>query len=168
MAGDFGRSMISQILDPALAGRWLAIVDGKSAPELVVESINPATLGLSATQRTYGGKVRQYAGASGAVTLSVVFYETHDMRTLEFLDTWRRIVFDPDTSTYGLPVEYKRVVEVMMFPLTSSTKPVAMFTMEGAWPVNVSGLDLSYANQEGRLVQSVEMACDTVSFRRLA
>jgi hypothetical protein len=167
MTKAFTRELIQAIRDPALQGRWLAIVDGYTAPELVVESINPGLVQFSANQRNYGGRVLQFAGAAAAINYSMVLYETDDLRTLDFLQDWRRQVYNPDTGLYGLPVNYKKTVVVNMFPNTSSTRPAARFTLSKTWPVNFAAFDLSYANQEGRLVHNVEMAADEVEFKLL-
>lgn len=81
-------------------------------------------------------------GINTISTLNLTFVEDDTGIITRNLDAWRRLVYNPDTGTYGTPSEYQAQIDIT---LTSGQNfEHTIFTMQGCWPATMSPTDLAY------------------------
>ena len=160
------RSLALSIGDPALSSRWLASIDGMNAPELVVEAINPGLTTIGSTQRFYAGLMQDFPDTANVPAISITFFETDDYKVTAWLRDWLNLIYDPETEVWGLPIQYKKRMEVRLYRGDSNT-PSAAFELLQVWPTTPAPFDFSYANAEGRVTVTAEFQVAFSKFWRL-
>lgn len=166
MPSSLNRNALLRLRDPALKGRWIAFVgSGSSTEELAIESITAVFNKTPSRSRFYGGITWDFPEMSSTDAISMTFYETYDYKTTAWLREWHRLIFDPNTSIYGLPADYYRNIQVNMYGTESSSAPVAELELIGCWPTDISPYDYNYHELDGRLIITCTFAVNTMTFK---
>lgn len=143
----------------------MAHVDGQSAPELVVEAVNPGLTLIGSTQRFYGGMMQDFPDTANVPAVSMTFFETDDYKVTFWLHEWMRNIYNPENEVWGLPIQYKKRITVGLYRIDSD-QPSAGFELIQCWPTTPAPMDLTYANAEGRITVTVEMQVAFMKFWR--
>lgn len=156
------RSRLLQLAPPANNWRWLAVMpsDFGDARNIVVEEMTFPHVKIPAQGRFSGGSNTYYPTTHDVNSVNITFYEDEDFTALTYLTNWSRAVVNPDTGTYGYPIDYKREIKFEKFALDG--RLVMTGTLFGCWPSELSDYNLNY-NESGRMVTSCVFSVDSVT-----
>lgn len=156
------RNTAFAIADPALTSAWIIRAPFiTSQIEVVAEQVTATTYKVPAQARFTQGSNQYYPGTGNIDGLSITFYETHDFRTSEWLMAWKKMVFDPSTGFYGLPVNYKKVLYVDLYS-QFQTAPIRSLKYTGVWPTDQGPYELSYSEATGRTTIQAQFSVDNL------
>jgi hypothetical protein len=82
--------------------------------------------------------------------------------TYQYFYNWARVVYNIKTRVSYLPIVYKQPID--LFLLNEQGQDILNFTLYGAFPVNISGGNLDYAN-DGLLTYNVDFAFDSFELK---
>lgn len=170
------RDIITRLRDPAMTGRWLAVFPEAPPGDngINIETINLPFVEVGSQDRIYGGQQFGFPGMASQHPISMSIYEDHTYFATDWLQKWKKEVFDQDTQAFGLPrgnayvKGYLRSFTVFLFGVGNGDKETARVDIEDCYPADTSGRDLSYVNGEGRIVISTTLSVRRVNFTRAA
>lgn len=146
------RQNLERLRDPALQGRWVAQISGIPTSDLIIENITPGFVKIGTVSRFYGGRQWNFPGTALFDPIGITFYEPHTYESADFMQRWLRLIYDVEAETYGVPADYLMDITVDLFPVNSSERAAARFTLSDTFPADQNALDLNYTNAEGRNV----------------
>lgn len=111
-----------------------------------------ASMGISV-----GSVGKLIGGFIGAEALKNVNIPMAATNSYNYFYYWQLAAFDPKTRVSYLPSTYKKSVDLVL--LNELGKEISGFTMEGAFPVSISGGNLNYGD-DGILTYTVSFAFD--------
>lgn len=79
--------------------------------------------------------------------------------TYRYFYNWQLSGYNTNSRTSNIPKKYKQPVDLILLDEMANEIPESSFTLEGAFPVSISGANLSYAD-DGIVTYSVEFAFD--------
>jgi hypothetical protein len=79
--------------------------------------------------------------------------------TYKYFYDWQLAGYNTDNRTSNIPKKYKKSVSLILLDEMANEVPNSSFTLEGAFPVSISGANLNYAD-DGIVTYSVEFAFD--------
>lgn len=164
MSSTLSRQLALSIKDPALASLWLLKVPfADFQVEVVAEKVQPTFNKTPANPRFNQGSNSYYPGITDIDGLSISFYEQVDYPVSMWLNTWRKLVFNPEDGVYGMPSVYKQDIVIDYFAANSSS-PIKTATYSGCWPTDKAPFNLDYESAEGRIMVEAQFSVDTMTW----
>jgi hypothetical protein len=119
------------------------IREGKVALHpLTVQSITLPSIDTDVDTILYKGTQRKRPQSNTYTQLTLSFYEMGDGEVSQALAAWRRLIYNENTNTFGLPKEYEADIIVQ---LTTSFNVVhTTFLMKKCWPITIEPIQLSH------------------------
>ena len=149
--------------DPALASLYKVFVPFLgSTTILVAETISPTYQKIPAVARFGHGSNTYFPDVNDIDGLTITFYETHDFLVTKWLKAWRKMVVNPEDSSYGVPTTYKQEISVHYYNGWSPA-PVYLARYIGCWPTDQGTFSLDYSNLEGKLSVEAQFSVDSMS-----
>lgn len=159
---NLAKSVARSLEDPALQGRWFTYMERVEGPtQVLVEHQSIPWHKTQPTARYTAGQFRHYPGPHDVDGIQVVFYEVWDFRVTNWLNNWRREVYDPETGAYGVPKFYRREFVTEFYPPNSESAAMRR-SYTGCFPVEQQPFELSYAEVDGRLTVTALFAVNKV------
>lgn len=109
-------------------------------------------------KRAYAGTFTYAASHSEIGTISIVVDEYEDGATLEYFNTWMKLITNPDNSK-NPPAFYKRNIKYVK--LTSMQTDIHISEYSGCFPTEIAPLGNSYENN-GVMQYNITITCDNV------
>lgn len=104
-----------------------------------IPGLDIATTDKDFSYRSYG-----YQKIYGDISLS--FYCGEEMRELEFLQNWMKLIIQPSNNRVGYYNDYIGNIDIIK--LDRQQKPVMTTHLIDAYPKNISTMDLSYGSKD--------------------
>jgi hypothetical protein len=150
--------------DPALASHFLVKIPlGNYTKDIIAERVTATFPKTPANPRFNGGSNSYFPGTTDIDGLSISFRETYDYRVTKWLNEWRLLVFDQKDGTYGMPINYKKTINVVYFG-AGSNKPKDSEYL-GCWPTDKGPFSCDYSDETGRLIVEVQFSVDSMNWK---
>ena len=164
MTNPLSRDAAFAVADPALNSIFIVRMpfSFNSLTELIAEQVTPTFHKTPAQARFSQGSNDYYPGTTDVDGISVTFYEAYTYSTSKWLNSWRRMVYDPITSNFGVPKSYKQNIVVEAYS-RFSTSPVRTITYTGCWPTDRGPYEYNYTDETGRITVQAQFSVDSVS-----
>lgn len=129
----------------------------------IVEEIKFGTMSFgSAARRVRTGWLNVPDDIQNYQDVSITMYCSNGMLTQYYLESWKRLVFNPDGEYYNQANVYKRNIEVYFYGagnINAGMPVAAHYTLVGCFPTQQQAYTLKYsgAPQRLRLTQTFKM-----------
>lgn len=148
-------------------GNILAELSGKDYTP-IVEAINFGTMGFgSAERRVRTGWLNIPDDIKNYPEVSITMYCSNGMLTQYYLETWKRLVFNPDGEYYNQANVYKKNIEVYFYGAGNigvGMPLAAHYTLVGCFPTQQKEYSLQYSGSPKRLRLTQKFKMDKIIF----
>lgn len=144
--------------------RWPEIkgVTSRMANEWVIaETLTFTHPSIPSQGRHGGGTMTYFPDFNNIASSSITLYEDQYYSALFYIMSWRNLVIDQE-GNYGLPIEYKRNIDIEIYSIFDSSEPTIVGTLYGVWPSEISAFEYSYEGQD-RIKLQVDFSVDAGS-----
>lgn len=143
-------------------GSTIMGVKGTEAISHRVYEITAPFTSYDTEKRPYAGSFTFAASHSEIGSISIVVDEYEDGQTLEYFESWMKMITNPD-GTKNPPAVYKRNLKYMK--MSSMQTDIHSSEYIGCFPTEISPLHNSYENN-GVMQYSITLACDDVVHKK--
>ena len=134
----------------------------------IVEKITFGTLSFgSADRRVRTGWLNVPDDIKNYPEVSITMYCSNGMLTQYYLESWKRLVFNPDGEYYNQANVYKRNIEVYFYGTgnVGAGMPLAAhYTLVGCFPTQQENYTLQYSGAPKRLVLTQKFRMDKIIY----
>jgi len=134
----------------------------------IVEQISFGVMNFgTANRRVRTGWINVPDDIQNYQDVSITMYCSIGMLTQYYLESWKRLVFNPDGEYYNQANVYKRNIEVYFYGTgnVGEALPVAAhYTLVGCFPTTQTPYDLKYAGNPERLRLTQKFKMDKIIF----
>ena len=134
----------------------------------IVEEIKFGTMSFgSAARRVRTGWLNVPDDIQNYQDVSITMYCSNGMLTQYYLESWKRIVFNPDGEYYNQANVYKRNIEVYFYGpgnIGAGMPLAAHYTLVGCFPTTKTAYSLKYSGAPKRLTLKQTFKMDKILF----
>lgn len=133
----------------------------------IVEQITFGTMNFKpATRRVRTGWINVPEDIENWHKASITMFCSAGMLTQQYLDAWRRLIFEPSGEYYNPNWYYKRNIIVNVFGPTLSkvAPPIYTFTLKGCFPLTQEDFRFEYSNDPKRVTILATFSVDKVVY----
>jgi hypothetical protein len=129
---------------------------------IVAETITFPMKGMAPISRHAGATMKFFPDFRDMQGFNATFYLDQRYRALTYFTSWKYLAADED-GTYYESDNYKKDIELHVFSMDDSQKPVTKLQLFGVWVSEVNPIELSYENSD-RLRLEVTFSVDASDF----
>jgi hypothetical protein len=123
---------------PQLKANWsLEIALDDVGDQMIVlyslESLSPLIETSEPIELNYANEVRYVAGRTRYQEMELRVKDFVDIGTANALEKWRRLVYNPENGSVGLPRDYKKNADLTISASNGSV--VKIYKLVGVWPM---------------------------------
>ena len=142
---------VAAIPDPMTnSGRWDAIFPPLGGYSPIVEDCSIPIPNVSTEQVPVGSRMRNLPGYQESMTFTTTFYVDVSMNIYEYLDTWKQLIHNRSTQSYGYPDDYCKKITFYLYGL-SGVVPVRKYELINCFPTKTAPIELKSTEKPDRL-----------------
>lgn len=130
-------------------------------PSNFLESVDIPFNNIASNTVFSGSGYLCYPGTHSIDAFNMTLYEDSAARAVNYIKEWKSKVKNFSDGSYGLPIDYKRDMNVEL--LTTTGDVALRCKLIGIWPTTTSPFALNYTSS-GRLVVTQTFAIDDISY----
>ncbi len=138
-------------LEPQRPYKFEVSIPALSIPKALISSIQLPQRSFAPSPVYVPGGKYQLPDFIELAAASIEFIEDSRGTVINALDTWKRLIQDPERKTYGYPIDYQTTIWVQLADPSNNVH--TEFKLIGAWPSGANAVGMSY--KEGNAVTTI-------------